>query len=274
MKQKKEGKVRCFDEKNNKGGMPKRDEDSDDEGNGHGPTYNDRTLITKAGHFQQTKEKRETGSQKGGSRKSRMEEADSEYEPDEELENGLVRVLYIGSKKKAKKGKSSSLQLSNEGKAAINAIPKSAIFQPYHPGISNFYPPKEPVQPQPDSDGDSDSTPELNPYRGRHNSFPVLEYILSEVLKRIVVKHFKVKQRQIRELASNIFKYLKQFGVYKREDQFKNSKGWLEKYLRRNPEVEAMIVSVRQEAEVKPWMLKYTDLWLFLLNRALDPALF
>lgn len=60
---------------------------------------------------------------------------------------------------------------------------------PYHPGISNFRPPQ--VAPQSPPEPDSDSPP----YRGRHNSFPVLEYILSEVVKRIVAKRFKMKQR-------------------------------------------------------------------------------
>lgn len=183
-----------------------------------------------------------------------------------------MQVLDIGSRKKVKKEKSSSYQLTNEQKAAIDAIPQSATFQPYHPGISNFYPSEQPPKPHPEPDSDSDS--DCTPYRGRHNSFPVLEYILAEVVKRIVLKHFKVKQRQIRELASNIFKYLKQFGLYKREDQFKNSKGWLEKFLRRNPDVDAMVTATRQEPELKPWMLNYTDMWLFLLNRALDPTFF
>lgn len=78
----------------------------------------------------------------------------------------------------------------------------------------------------------------------------------------------------MRELAANIFRYLKQWEVYSREDKFKNSKGWLEKYFRRNPDIEAMVISARKEAEVKPWMLKYTDVWLFLLNRVIDPAYF
>lgn len=99
----------------------------------------------------------------------------------------------------------------------------------------------------------------------------IIEYILGEMVKRIVSKRFSINEKDINTLANNIFAFMKDNHLCRSKDTFRSNSRWLRKFFDRNREVSAMTHSVSKAPHVPPWMLEFSDIWLFFYDRIVDP---